>query len=188
MRSPGRSVAPPRAVAGAASNAPGNIESPRAGGPEGAGLAAYPTAAASAAPKGDHVAVRPKAKPCKFPTGSAAAKAASSAAQGGRPRATQVNGYLDPATIQEIVRSHFDRFRSCYEDGLRRDPNLSGRISTKFVVNLDGSVDCASSADMTFADADVVACVVDGFSTLHFPPPKGGICTVVYPIQFYPGD
>jgi hypothetical protein len=36
-------------------------------------------------------------------------------------------------------------------------------------------------------DQAVIDCVVTQFQKLRFPPPKGGIVTVVYPIQFEPG-
>ena len=40
--------------------------------------------------------------------------------------ATQVNGRLPPEVIQRIVRQNFGRFRLCYENGLRNNPNLAG--------------------------------------------------------------
>ena len=46
----------------------------------------------------------------------------------------------------------------------------------------------AASADVTdLPDPAVVECVVQGFKKVRFPAPKGGVLTVVYPIQFAPG-
>ena len=36
-------------------------------------------------------------------------------------------------------------------------------------------------------DLAVARCVFAGFEKLVFPPPDGGIVTVVFPIQFSPG-
>jgi hypothetical protein len=36
-------------------------------------------------------------------------------------------GDLPPELIQNVIRLAFDRFRTCYEGGLSRDPNLEGR-------------------------------------------------------------
>jgi hypothetical protein len=105
-----------------------------------------------------------------------------------RQGATQVNGRLPPEVIQRIVRQNFGRFRLCYENGLRTNPNLAGRVAVKFVIDRAGSVSTASDGGSDIPDNSVVSCVVRGFGNLSFPQPEGGIVTVVYPIIFNPGD
>jgi pSer/pThr/pTyr-binding forkhead associated (FHA) protein len=105
-----------------------------------------------------------------------------------RQGATQVNGRLPAEVIQRIVRQNFGRFRLCYENGLRTNPNLSGRVSVKFVIDRSGSVSTASDGGSEIPDQGVVSCVVRGFGNLSFPQPEGGIVTVVYPIIFNPGE
>lgn len=105
-----------------------------------------------------------------------------------RQGATQVNGRLPPEVIQRIVRQNFGRFRLCYENGLRTNPNLSGRVSVKFVIDRSGAVSTAQDGGSDLPDQGVVSCVVRGFGNLSFPQPEGGIVTVVYPIIFNPGD
>jgi hypothetical protein len=95
---------------------------------------------------------------------------------------------LPPAVIQRIVRQSFGRFRLCYENGMRSNPNLQGRIAVKFVIDLSGAVAMSADGGSDMPDQDVVQCVVRGFGKLHFPEPDGGMVTVVYPIQFSPGD
>jgi hypothetical protein len=105
-----------------------------------------------------------------------------------RQGATQVNGRLPQEVIQRIVRQNFGRFRLCYENGLRTNPNLSGRVSVKFVIDRSGSVATAQDGGSEIPDQAVVSCVVRGFGNLSFPQPEGGIVTVVYPIIFAPGE
>ncbi|WP_394831858.1 AgmX/PglI C-terminal domain-containing protein [Pendulispora rubella] len=105
-----------------------------------------------------------------------------------RQGTTQVNGRLPPEVIQRIVRQNFGRFRLCYENGMRTNPNLSGRVSVKFVIDRQGAVATASDGGSELPDQGVVQCVVRGFGNLSFPQPEGGIVTVVYPIIFSPGD
>ncbi|HSO30852.1 MAG TPA: AgmX/PglI C-terminal domain-containing protein [Labilithrix sp.] len=105
-----------------------------------------------------------------------------------RQGATQVNGRLPPEVIQRIVRQNFGRFRLCYENGLRTNPNLQGRVAVKFVIDRAGAVSTASDGGSDLPDQGVVGCVVRGFGNLSFPQPEGGIVTVVYPIIFNPGD
>lgn len=105
-----------------------------------------------------------------------------------RQGATQVNGRLPPEVIQRIVRQNFGRFRLCYENGLRTNPNLQGRVAVKFVIDRGGAVSTASDGGSDLPDQGVVSCVVRNFGNLSFPQPEGGIVTVVYPIIFNPGD
>ncbi|HWZ90338.1 MAG TPA: AgmX/PglI C-terminal domain-containing protein, partial [Polyangiaceae bacterium] len=103
-----------------------------------------------------------------------------------REGAIAVNGRLPPEVIQRIVRQNFGRFRLCYENGLRNNPLLRGRVTTKFVIDKTGAVGSAADGGSDMPDAGVVACVVRGFGNLSFPQPEGGNVTVRYPIQFEP--
>jgi beta-lactamase regulating signal transducer with metallopeptidase domain len=97
-------------------------------------------------------------------------------------------GALAPEAIQKVVRQSFGTYRQCYERGQTANPRLEGRVTVSFVIARDGSVRGAADHGSTLADADVVACVVRGFSALAFPPPDGGEVSVIYPIAFAPGD
>ncbi len=106
-----------------------------------------------------------------------------------RQGTTTVNGRLPPEVIQRIVRQNFGRYRLCYEQGLQKDPKLSGKVAIKFVIDTQGAVSSAASdPSTTMSDASVVSCVTRGFSNLSFPQPEGGIVVVIYPLIFEPGD
>lgn len=85
------------------------------------------------------------------------------------------------------MRADFDGFVRCYEAGLRRNPNLAGRVTTRFVINRDGSVSNVTNAGTDLPDVEVALCVFARIGALKFPEPEGGIVTVVYPLQFAPG-
>lgn len=122
-------------------------------------------------------------------TGTAASpKGKSTAVPQLRMGATTVSGRLAPEIIQRIVRQNYGRFRLCYENGLKSDPALEGKVAVRFVIGADGDVATASEdSSTTMSDKTVVACVVRSFSTLSFPKPEGGIVTVLYPLIFSPG-
>jgi Ca-activated chloride channel family protein len=103
-----------------------------------------------------------------------------------RMGATTVSGRLPPEVIQRIVRQNFGRFRLCYENGLRKNPDLQGRVAVRFVITREGSVGSAGNAGSDMPDSNVVNCVVRAFQGLAFPQPEGGIVTVIYPISFSP--
>ncbi len=98
-----------------------------------------------------------------------------------------VNGRLPPEVIQRIVRQNFGRFRLCYQNGLRTNASLQGRVSVRFTIARDGSVSQTQDAGSDLPDASVVRCVVQSFSNLSFPQPEGGVVTVVFPVLFSPG-
>jgi hypothetical protein len=104
-----------------------------------------------------------------------------------RMGATSVSGRLPPEVIQRIVRQNFGRFRMCYENGLKSNPNLTGRVSVSFVIGVDGSVSSVGNGGSDLPDSGVVSCVVRSFGGLSFPQPEGGVVKVTYPIMFSPG-
>lgn len=97
------------------------------------------------------------------------------------------SGKLPVEIIQRIVRQNFGRFRKCYELGLRKNPQLEGTITVKFVIGRDGSVMQVDDGGSELTDQAVITCVVRAFGNLSFPEPEGGIATVNYAIAFRPG-
>lgn len=97
---------------------------------------------------------------------------------------TSVSGRIPPEIVQRVIRQNYGKFRMCFENGLRNNPNLNGRVTTRFVINRDGSVSNASNGGSDLPDQGVVQCVVRSFYGLSFPAPETGIVTVVYPIMF----
>ncbi len=100
---------------------------------------------------------------------------------------TIVSGHIPAEVIQRIVRQNYGRFRQCYEMGLRTNPNLTGRVSARFVIGRDGAVTNASNGGGDLPDSAVTSCVISAFYGLSFPAPDGGIVTVTYPIMLVPG-
>ena len=98
-----------------------------------------------------------------------------------------VSGHLPPEVVQRIVRQNYGRFRMCYENGLRLNPNLTGRVTARFVIGREGAVTNASNGGSDMPDASVTSCVVQAFYGLSFPKPENGIVMVSYPIMFSPG-
>ncbi|HKQ68723.1 MAG TPA: AgmX/PglI C-terminal domain-containing protein [Polyangiaceae bacterium] len=98
----------------------------------------------------------------------------------------ELNGRIPAEVIQRVVRSNFGRFRNCYENGLRDNPSLSGRVVTRFAVDQRGAVSMAADGGSSLPSASVVQCVVRSFYSLSFPEHQGGVVTVVYPLSLQP--
>jgi len=96
------------------------------------------------------------------------------------------NGRLAPEIIQRVVRLNDGRYRFCYQNALRTDPSLRGRVTVKFMIDRQGAVAFAADGGSDIPDEGVRQCVVRSFQALSFPEPENGTVTVVYPIVFSP--
>lgn len=105
-----------------------------------------------------------------------------------REGAAQIHGRLPPSEIQLVVRKNFGGLRTCYDDGLRRDPSLAGTVSVAFIIDANGATGSVGDKGSTMTDARVLSCVVDVYRGMTFPKPENGTVTVLYPLQLTPGD
>ncbi len=75
------------------------------------------------------------------------------------------------------------RIQSCYERGLKRDPQLSGTVSLRLEIGKAGRVRRATVEHSTLADQQVVDCLVEDAQRWTFP---GENVTIVYPLVLRP--
>ncbi len=100
---------------------------------------------------------------------------------------TPTPGKLAPEEIQKVVRADFGKLKACYEEALKADAKLTGKLAATFVIKVDGTTEKVAKTDgTTLTDEKMVQCSLDVFKALKFPMPEGGIVTVVYPIDFSP--
>jgi hypothetical protein len=98
-----------------------------------------------------------------------------------------VAGGLDKDIIRRIVRAHINEVRHCYNQGLVKDPDLSGRVRVKFKIVATGKVGESSVESTTLPDTDVAECVAKAFKRWKFPKPRGGgEVDVSYPFVLSP--
>jgi hypothetical protein len=71
------------------------------------------------------------------------------------------------------VRARFGSIRPCYENGLRRNRDLTGKVTTRFVIDVDGKTREANADEWqsNMPDAEVTKCVVQQIRGTVFPPP-----------------
>jgi hypothetical protein len=82
-----------------------------------------------------------------------------------------VTGKLPLAVAARVLRSNTGRARACYEEGLRRNPNLQGQVPVTLVVGVDGGVELRPQQS-TLPDDDVVSCIRRGYLGAPFPAPE----------------
>ncbi len=90
---------------------------------------------------------------------------------------------LPPNSIRRVVRHQSGKFRRCYQDGVRRNSALEGRVVIQFAIGADGHVWRARESMATLPDREVRRCVLQGFFELTFPNPNRQTIYVEYPLQ-----
>jgi hypothetical protein len=99
----------------------------------------------------------------------------------GDPR---VDGGPGKAAIRRAISNNRARFRYCYEQGLKRNPALAGRMVVSFTIASDGRVLSSRKVGSTLGDAKVEQCVVRKMGGVRFPKFPSGTARVTYPFQF----
>lgn len=98
--------------------------------------------------------------------------------------APRVSGYLSAEQINRVVRANQAAVRYCYEVEVQRQPNLRGRVSIAWRINLQGAVTTSRVANSTLNNARVEGCIVRQVRRWRFPQPDGGEVSVEYPFIF----
>ena len=93
-------------------------------------------------------------------------------------------GQLPSEVIQKVVRARHEGFQRCYER--LPEPRSRTSMDLHFTIGRDGAVTEGHIDSARFPELG--ACSHPVMLGLRFPAPKGGVVTVVYPIEFAPAD
>ena len=90
-----------------------------------------------------------------------------------------------PATPEyKTVQANMEKFKFCYLDAMRANPDLQGEIRVRFTVNKQGKVPKVKAVKNEL-NADVETCIIKLFKKLKFPK-RDSNRTVEYPFKFIP--
>ena len=99
-----------------------------------------------------------------------------------------VMGSLDKTAIQKIIRRHRRAVMRVYEQALKNNPKLSGKIVVKLTIGADGRVKSATIGSSTLNDKTVEQGILRVMRRMRFPAPSGGGEVVIsYPFVFRTG-
>jgi len=96
-------------------------------------------------------------------------------------------GTLERDAIRKVIVEHITAIRHCYNEGLASDPELAGKLVTRFTISTSGAVSHAEIRASTLPAPAVEACIVGVLEGLVFPAPTGGSVEVDYPFELAPG-
>lgn len=96
-------------------------------------------------------------------------------------------GEFDAKLVTAEVKKRLRAIQICYEQQLRRNPGLQGKVTVEFTIEQSGTVSKANATGNTTNDPAVAQCVVETVKRFRFNPgPQGGSVTYSYPFVFAP--
>lgn len=108
--------------------------------------------------------------------------------EGPGPKA-HIDGPLDREMIREVVKANILDIQACYNDGLKEDPELGGRVEVEFVIGGEGQVEEARVGERSDLGApEVEDCIAGAVASWSFPAPVDHKpVQVSYPFNLTPG-
>lgn len=97
------------------------------------------------------------------------------------------SGEFDSNLVVSTIKTRLRAIQMCYEQQLRRNPTLAGKVTIEFTIQPRGNVTDVHVKDNTTGDPAVGTCVANTVSLFRFNPgPQGGSVTYSYPFVFAP--
>lgn len=102
------------------------------------------------------------------------------------PGAALADG-LEKSEVQKVIRQKLKEVRNCYEEVLKTDQTVKGKVRVSFTVRPDGFVSKAGIIEDGARSAALNACLLGKIMSWNFPPPRGGKeVSITYPFVFQP--
>lgn len=96
-------------------------------------------------------------------------------------------GFCKQSQIASVVRRRAGAIRACYEQRLQVAKDLKGKLTVRWTIQLDGSVEGVAAVANTLGDSATANCIYRNLRRMRFQKPDGGICVVQWPFVFSPG-
>jgi outer membrane biosynthesis protein TonB len=93
---------------------------------------------------------------------------------------------IDQAKLGTFVRARMGLIKACYENALKRNPTLKGRIAIRFTILETGSLADIAAAQNAMGSPEVAGCIISTMRTWRTPFRPEGPVTVEYPFVFSP--
>lgn len=91
---------------------------------------------------------------------------------------------LSKAQVRAVVERHIGEIQWCFENQLKTEPNLSGRVVLEWIVEPSGDVASVVASESSMPSDPAVTCMTRKATAWKFPEPSGGSATVSFPFVF----
>jgi TonB family protein len=93
---------------------------------------------------------------------------------------------IDQGKLSAFVRARMGLIKACYENALKRNPALKGKIVIRFTILGTGALADINTAQNSLGSAEVGACIVNTMRSWRTQFRPSGPATVEYPFVFQP--
>jgi len=93
---------------------------------------------------------------------------------------------IDQGKLGAFVRARTGLIKACYENALKRNPNLKGKIVIRFTILETGGVSDVTAPQNTLGAPEVAACIMNTMRSWRTQFRPSGPVTVEYPFLFTP--
>jgi hypothetical protein len=93
---------------------------------------------------------------------------------------------IDQGKLGAFVRARMGLIKACYENALKRNPGLKGKISIRFTILETGGLSDLSAAVNSLGAPEVAACIMNTMRAWRTQFRPSGPVTVEYPFVFSP--
>jgi outer membrane biosynthesis protein TonB len=94
---------------------------------------------------------------------------------------------IDQGKLGAFVRARMGLLKACYENALKRNPQLRGRMRIRFTILETGGIADLAVVENGLGSPDVASCISSTMRAWRFPFRPSGPVTVDYPLVFSPG-
>ncbi len=101
-----------------------------------------------------------------------------------KPHRAEIDGTMNTSAVARTIRRGMGAIRTCYQRALKRNPNLSGKVVVRLMINTMGKVTSVEIDSDSVGDNQVTSCIKSYASRWRFPPPEGGSAEVAVPFVF----
>jgi TonB family protein len=93
---------------------------------------------------------------------------------------------IDQGKLGAFVRARMGLIKACYENALKRNPSLKGKISIRFTILETGALADITTAQNSLGSAEVASCIMNTMRSWRTQFRPSGPVTVEYPFVFQP--
>jgi outer membrane biosynthesis protein TonB len=93
---------------------------------------------------------------------------------------------IDQGKLGAFVRARMGLVKACYENALKRNPHLRGKLTIRFTILETGGIADITTALNTIGAPDVAACIINTMRTWRTQFRPSGPVTIEYPFVFAP--
>lgn len=99
----------------------------------------------------------------------------------------RIDGTIDPASVRNRITTQRFTFQKCYQQELKKNPNLKGEISLQFTVsNPSGEIIAAVARQNTTGNEALPKCLIKDITSWKFAKSTGSQSVVRFDTLFLP--